>query len=72
MISPSFGAFFKHEGAVIKSGDFKVTESPFRISITAVGRILQTSANLAINTEVPVLVNRWLQHAEKAGFADEE
>ena len=71
-ISPSFGAFFKHEGAVIKSGDFKVTESPLRISITAVARILQTSANLAINTEVPALVNRWLQHAEKAGFADEE
>ena len=27
-ISPTFGAFFKHEAAVIESGDFAITESP--------------------------------------------
>lgn len=40
-ISPSFGAFFEHEGNVIQSGDFRVTESPLRISVEATRRILQ-------------------------------
>lgn len=71
-ISPSFGAFFKHEGAVIQSGDFTITESPLRISIPAVGRILLTSQKLGINTQLPALVDGWLRQAEKAGMADEE
>lgn len=71
-ISPSFGAFFQHEGAVIDSGNFSVTESPMRISITAVARILRTSEALEINTEMPCLLNRWLERAEAAGLADEE
>jgi 3-hydroxyisobutyrate dehydrogenase-like beta-hydroxyacid dehydrogenase len=71
-ISPSFGAFFKHEGAVIQSGNFAVSESPMRISIAAAERILQTSESLRLNTELPALVNRWLQDANRAGLADEE
>lgn len=61
---PSFGAFFKHDGAVISSGDFRVTESPLRISITAVERILRVSESLNLNTEVPALVNSWLKQAK--------
>jgi 3-hydroxyisobutyrate dehydrogenase-like beta-hydroxyacid dehydrogenase len=71
-ISPTFGAFFKHEGAVIQSGDFQITESPMRISVTAVERILRTSERLGINTDVPALANRWLEQAVGAGLADEE
>jgi 3-hydroxyisobutyrate dehydrogenase-like beta-hydroxyacid dehydrogenase len=71
-ISPSFGAFFKHEGAVIASGDFRITESPLRISITAVDRILRTSEHLGLNDELPSLVNNWLQRAEGTGLANEE
>lgn len=71
-ISPSFGAFFRHEGAVIESGDFAVSESPLRISITAVERILRTSETLGINAELPALVDRWLRAAETAGLADQE
>jgi 3-hydroxyisobutyrate dehydrogenase-like beta-hydroxyacid dehydrogenase len=71
-ISPSFGAFFKHQGAVIQSGNFAVSESPMRISIAAVDRILRTSERLRLNTEMPALLNRWLQKANLANLADEE
>ena len=72
LISPSFGAFFQHEGKVISSGDFQVTESPLRISVPAVRRILSTSEQLGINRELPAMVNDWLQQAVSAGLADEE
>lgn len=71
-ISPSFGAFFEYEAGVISSGDFRATESPLRISIPAVRRILRTSERLRINTQVPALVDGWLQRAAVAGLADEE
>ncbi|QNA82729.1 NAD(P)-dependent oxidoreductase [Sphingomonas sp. So64.6b] len=71
-ISPTFGAFFKHEAAVIESGDFAITESPLRISIPAVERILRTSEALGINTELPALVHEWLGRADRAGLANEE
>lgn len=71
-ISPSFGAFFQHEASVIASEDFAVTESPLRISIPAVSRILRTSERLGINTQVPTLIDGWLQRAQATGMADEE
>lgn len=71
-IAPSFGAFFQHQGHVVASGDFRVTESPLRISIPAVRRILRTSERLGLNTEIPALVDGWLQRASAAGMADEE
>lgn len=71
-ISPSFGSFFKHQGGVIQSGSFAVSESPMRISISAVERILGASEALGLNTEMPALVNRWLEQANRAGLADEE
>lgn len=71
-ISPSFGAFFEHQGGVIAAGDFTVSESPMRISINAVERIAGVSDALAINRELPDLVNGWLGRAAARGFADEE
>lgn len=71
-ISPSFGAFFAHEGRVIQSGDFTVSESPLRISISAVDRILASSRDLGLDDAVPDLVNTWLRKAEARGLADEE
>jgi len=71
-ISPSFGAVFQHEGGVIASDDFRVTESPLRISIAAVRRIRQHSEQLGLNSELPALVDNWLMRADKSGFADEE
>ncbi len=71
-IAPSFGAFFKHQGSVIQSGDFTISESPLRISISAVERIQKESEALQINSQVPALVNGWLKRADKAGLADQE
>jgi 3-hydroxyisobutyrate dehydrogenase-like beta-hydroxyacid dehydrogenase len=71
-ISPTFGAFFAHEGAVIQSGDFTVTESPLRISISAVDRILRTSRELGLNEQVPAILDDWLKTAEREGLADQE
>lgn len=71
-ISPSFGAFFEHEGKVIASDDFAISESPMRISLSAVERILTSSRALNINAELPALVNGWLTHADAAGLADQE
>ena len=71
-ISPSFGAFFQHEGKVIASGDFRITESPLRISIPAVRRILATSERLGLNTELPAVVAGWLRRADAEGLADQE
>lgn len=71
-ISPSFGAFFEHEGGVIASGDFRATESPLRISIAAVRRIRRASERLGLNSELPALVDGWLKRADAGGLADEE
>lgn len=71
-ISPSFGAFFEHQGGVIESGDFTISESPMRISIAAIDRIASTSGDLGINRELPDLVNGWLRKAADAGLADSE
>lgn len=71
-ISPSFGAFFQHQGGVIASGDFTVSESPMRISIVAVDRIAATSGALGINRDLPDLVNLWLKRAAAKGLADQE
>ncbi|WP_421883980.1 NAD(P)-dependent oxidoreductase [Pacificispira sp.] len=71
-LSPGFGAFFEHEGGVIASGDFRITESPLRISIPAVRRILTASQGLDLNTELPALVDGWLRRAEAEGLADKE
>ncbi|MFC3077432.1 NAD(P)-dependent oxidoreductase [Phenylobacterium terrae] len=71
-ISPSFGGFFAHEGAVIASGDFAVSESPMRISLPAVRRIADVSEDLGLDAELPRLIGGWLAEAERAGLADEE
>ncbi|WP_341705029.1 NAD(P)-binding domain-containing protein [Ferrovibrio sp.] len=71
-IAPSFGAFFRHQGGVIRSGDFSISESPLRISVSAVERILKETQALGINAELPALVNGWLERASRAGLADQE
>ena len=71
-ISPSFGAFFEHEGKVIASGDFTITESPLRISVEAVRRILVASQEAAVNTEIPALLVDLLDRADAAGLGNQE
>ena len=68
----TFGTFFAHEASVIGSGDFTATESPLRISVSALERIAATSRELGISDEVPELVQGWLKDAVSRGYIDEE
>lgn len=71
-IAPSFGAFLKHEGEVIQSGRFEVTQSPMSISVDAVDRLLSTAREAGINDEFPAFGARWMRRAVAAGLQDEE
>lgn len=71
-IAPSFGAFFQHEGSVVQSGDFAISESPLRISIDATSRLLETAQKLGISTEFPTLVANLFQRAARQGLGGEE
>lgn len=71
-ISPSFGEFFQHEGNVIQSGDFTISESPMRISVIATERILQSSVDAKINTEIPAFIADLFKRADNAGLGDKE
>ncbi|MFJ1260177.1 NAD(P)-dependent oxidoreductase [Cupriavidus sp. CuC1] len=71
-ISPTFGAFLKHEGGVIQSGDFTISESPLRISVEATQRLLQTAREAGINSEFPAYASGLLKRAADAGYGGEE
>lgn len=71
-IAPSFGEFLQHEGQVIHSGDFAITQSPLRISIDATRRIAQHARDSGIHAAVPELAETLFRQAEEAGYADEE
>ncbi|MGJ7031364.1 NAD(P)-dependent oxidoreductase [Niabella hirudinis] len=71
-IAPGMGEFLKHEGAVISSGDFRISQSPLAISISAIDRILSTAKLSGINSEFPQFAANWLQRAKKAGYEQEE
>lgn len=71
-IAPTFGAFLQHEGTVIQSGDYTISESPLRISVEATKRLLQTAQEAGINTEFPAFVAGLFQRADAAGLGGEE
>jgi 3-hydroxyisobutyrate dehydrogenase-like beta-hydroxyacid dehydrogenase len=71
-ISPSFGAFFQHEGAVIQSGNFAVSESPLSISVEATARLVALARESGINTDFPAFVAAFFQRAAAAGYGNEE
>jgi 3-hydroxyisobutyrate dehydrogenase-like beta-hydroxyacid dehydrogenase len=71
-ISPSFGEFFRHEGRVIQSDDFVVSESPLAISVEATARLAQLARESGINAEFPAFVSGLFQRAAAAGYGQEE
>ncbi|MGJ7609167.1 NAD(P)-dependent oxidoreductase [Variovorax sp. LT1R20] len=71
-IMPTFAGFLQHEGAVIQSGDFKISQSPMRISVEATQRILQTAQEAGINTEFPAFAAGLFKRADVAGLGGEE
>ncbi|MBA3595376.1 MAG: NAD(P)-dependent oxidoreductase [Polaromonas sp.] len=71
-ISPSFGSFFAHEGKVIQSKDFTITESPLRISVEATQRIHAFAQARGLNTEFSALAAGLLKRAQQAGLENKE
>jgi 3-hydroxyisobutyrate dehydrogenase-like beta-hydroxyacid dehydrogenase len=71
-ISPSFGEFFRHEGKVIESGNFEISESPLKISVEATERLAQAARERGINAEFPTFVSEIFKRAKAAGYEDEE
>lgn len=71
-IMPTFGAFLQHEGSVIQSGDFAISQSPMRISVEATQRILQTAREAGINDEFPAFAAGLFKRADAAGLGGEE
>ncbi|MDM1296273.1 NAD(P)-dependent oxidoreductase [Sphingobacterium sp. N143] len=71
-IAPGMGDFLKHEGEVISSGDFKISQSPLSISVGATERILAMAMLSGINSEFPQFAVNWLQKAKAAGYENEE
>lgn len=71
-ILPTFGEFLNHEGKIIASGEFAVTESPLKISVDATERILQHAKDKKIHTGFPELAARLLKQSKDAGYGDEE
>jgi 3-hydroxyisobutyrate dehydrogenase-like beta-hydroxyacid dehydrogenase len=71
-ISPSFGEFFKHEGAVIQSGNYEISESPLKISVEATERLAQAARESRINSEFPTFVSGLFKRAVAAGYENEE
>ncbi|WP_018626749.1 NAD(P)-dependent oxidoreductase [Niabella aurantiaca] len=71
-IAPGMGEFLKHEGAVISSGDFRISQSPLAISVSAAERILSTAKLSGINSEFPQFAANWLKRAKEAGYEQEE
>lgn len=71
-ISPTFGEFFKHEGAVIQSGNYEVSESPLKISVEATERLAQAARESGINSEFPTFASGFFKRAVAAGYENEE
>lgn len=71
-MSPSFGAFLRHEGNVIEKGDFAISQSPLSISVDATRRIEEAMRRQGLRSELPALIAQLLRDAEEAGHANEE
>jgi len=71
-IAPSFGEFLKHEGAVIQTGNYAVSESPLKISVEATERLAQAARDAQINSEFPTFAAGLFKRAMVAGYGNEE
>jgi 3-hydroxyisobutyrate dehydrogenase-like beta-hydroxyacid dehydrogenase len=71
-MTPSFGAFLRHEGEVILKGDFTISQSPLSISVDATRRIEQAMRSKGLRMELPSFMATLLQQAHEAGYGNEE
>ncbi|MBW8682822.1 NAD(P)-dependent oxidoreductase [Chitinophaga rhizophila] len=71
-IAPSFGEFLQHQGNVVHSGDYSISQSPLSISVDAVERILQQAREAGINDEFPRYAASLFRRAAAAGYNNQE
>jgi 3-hydroxyisobutyrate dehydrogenase-like beta-hydroxyacid dehydrogenase len=71
-MTPSFGDFLQHEGKVVASGDFAISQSPLSISVGATERIHREMVAAGVNAELPALLAGLLRRADAAGYGREE
>lgn len=71
-MSPSFGSFLRHEGEVIRNGNFAISQSPLSISVDATRRIEQAMRSKGLRMELPSYMASLLREAEEAGYGNEE
>jgi 3-hydroxyisobutyrate dehydrogenase-like beta-hydroxyacid dehydrogenase len=71
-IGPGFGEFFRHEGAVLESGDFTISQSPMGISIEATQRILDAARESGLNPRFPAFAAEYFREAKERGLAEKE
>lgn len=71
-MTPSFGEFLKHESQVIQSGNYAVSQSPLKISVEAVDRILTATQEMNINADFAEYAARLFRQADEDGYSDEE
>jgi 3-hydroxyisobutyrate dehydrogenase-like beta-hydroxyacid dehydrogenase len=71
-MSPGFGEFLKHESGVIRSSNYAVSQSPLKISVEAVDRILKSTHDMGINDGFPVYASRIFRQADADGLGNEE
>lgn len=65
-------SFFKHEGEVIQTENYAISESPLKISIEATERLVQIVGETLINAEFPTFASGLSKRAMAAGYGNEE
>ncbi|TJZ62908.1 NAD(P)-dependent oxidoreductase [Sphingobacterium olei] len=71
-ITPGFTDFFKHEIDVINREDYRITQSPLPISVSATQRIADSFEELDVIQEFPQTLARILAEADRKGLYNEE
>lgn len=64
--------FFKHEIDVINREDYRITQSPLPISVSATQRIADSFKELDVIQEFPQTLARILAEADRKGLYNEE
>lgn len=71
-MSPSFGAFLRHEAEAIAADDYTVSQSPLSISVDATRRIEDAMRSRGLHAALPAAIAQLLRDADQAGYGGEE
>jgi 3-hydroxyisobutyrate dehydrogenase-like beta-hydroxyacid dehydrogenase len=71
-IAPGFLEFYKYEINTIRDGNFKITQSPLSISVSASQRIAHAVTAMGLDPEFTDVIARLLLKAKDKGYENEE